>query len=72
MDDVSDARGGSVFKVQINDEVVYEAPRMTRESEPIQIDMPIKPGSQTLRLVGSGPESWYWVFWDWIDAGFIQ
>ena len=72
MDDVSDARGGSVFKVQVDDEVVYETPRMTRESEPIQIDIPIKPGSQTLRLIGSDPGFPYWIFWDLVNAGFIQ
>ncbi len=71
IDDVSDPRASTVFEVKIDGETVYKSKKMTLESKPVHIDIPIPDGSEKISLKGTGFSVFYWVFGDWVNAGFM-
>ncbi len=70
VDDRADGGAAAVFKVWIDDKLLYESPGKQRGDEPAQVNVRIPSGSKQLRLQVDGPGRGGRKIAGWGNAGF--
>jgi hypothetical protein len=72
IDDVSDSRVEMTCSIIIDDKEVWVSPELTTSNRPVAIDVPIPKASKKLELKGNCTSSFYVMFVDWVNAGFLM